>query len=226
MTRTREGRNCHRHRRCVRRDPRGRHDGGHLSHGVPEHARDDPRVRRDVRRHAGRVRHGRHEEDPGVLQDRLRGRRAPPGRARSTSSSASPSAPARTACWPSRPSSTEIEDDFTKKGMQLVVDGTDPDLVREILEVEIDAMAHAPQARAPRCSRRPAASPRRWASSAPSWASCTCSSNLDAPETLGPSISGAFIATLLGVGAANVIFLPDRQPPEAASRTRSSTCAR
>ena len=32
--------------------------------------------------------------------------------------------------------------------------------------------------------------------------------NLDAPETLGPAISGAFIATLIGVGAANVVFLP------------------
>jgi chemotaxis protein MotA len=32
--------------------------------------------------------------------------------------------------------------------------------------------------------------------------------NLAAPATLGPSISAAFIATLMGVGAANVIFLP------------------
>ena len=32
--------------------------------------------------------------------------------------------------------------------------------------------------------------------------------NLAAPSTLGPSISSAFIATLLGVGAANVIYLP------------------
>jgi chemotaxis protein MotA len=32
--------------------------------------------------------------------------------------------------------------------------------------------------------------------------------NLSAPETLGPSISGAFIATLIGVGSANVVFLP------------------
>jgi chemotaxis protein MotA len=32
--------------------------------------------------------------------------------------------------------------------------------------------------------------------------------HLSAPETLGPSISGAFIATLMGVGAANVVFLP------------------
>src|SRR3954468_6319103 len=32
--------------------------------------------------------------------------------------------------------------------------------------------------------------------------------NLDAPETLGPSISAAFIATLIGVASANVIYLP------------------
>ncbi len=32
--------------------------------------------------------------------------------------------------------------------------------------------------------------------------------NLDQPSTLGPAISGAFIATLYGVGSANVIFLP------------------
>ena len=28
------------------------------------------------------------------------------------------------------------------------------------------------------------------------------------PSTLGPAISGAFIATLYGVGSANIIFLP------------------
>jgi chemotaxis protein MotA len=33
-------------------------------------------------------------------------------------------------------------------------------------------------------------------------------SNLDSPETLGPSISAAFIATLLGVASANVVYLP------------------
>jgi chemotaxis protein MotA len=32
--------------------------------------------------------------------------------------------------------------------------------------------------------------------------------NLSAPSTLGPSISTAFLATLMGVGSANVIFLP------------------
>ena len=32
--------------------------------------------------------------------------------------------------------------------------------------------------------------------------------NLDKPETLGPSISAAFVATLLGVASANVLYLP------------------
>jgi chemotaxis protein MotA len=32
--------------------------------------------------------------------------------------------------------------------------------------------------------------------------------NLSNPSILGPAISGAFIATLLGVGMANVVFLP------------------
>ena len=35
----------------------------------------------------------------------------------------------------------EVEDDFTKKGVQLVVDGTDSDLVRAILSSEVDGMA-------------------------------------------------------------------------------------
>ena len=34
----------------------------------------------------------------------------------------------------------EIDDDFTRKGLQLVVDGSDPELVREVLEAEIDGM--------------------------------------------------------------------------------------
>jgi chemotaxis protein MotA len=33
-------------------------------------------------------------------------------------------------------------------------------------------------------------------------------SNLSEPSTLGPAISSAFIATLMGVGSANVIYLP------------------
>ena len=32
--------------------------------------------------------------------------------------------------------------------------------------------------------------------------------NLAAPSTLGPAISSAFVATLFGIGTANVVYLP------------------
>ena len=66
----------------------------------------------------------------------------------------------------------EIDDPFTQKGMQLVVDGTDPDLVAAVLDAENEAMRkrHAPAARR---SCRPARSRRPWASSAPSSGSST-----------------------------------------------------
>src|SRR4051794_30991179 len=35
----------------------------------------------------------------------------------------------------------QLDDEFSRKGMQLVVDGVEPELVREIMENEIDGMA-------------------------------------------------------------------------------------
>jgi chemotaxis protein MotA len=101
----------------------------------------------------------------------------------------------------------ELDDEFTRKGLQLVVDGTDPELVREILENEIDGMMSRHHA---------AVSPFEKAGGfAPTMGIIGTVmglvhvlENLDAPATLGPAISGAFIATLYGVGSANVIFLP------------------
>jgi chemotaxis protein MotA len=100
-----------------------------------------------------------------------------------------------------------IEDPFTRKGLQLVVDGTDPELVADILEAENDAM---------RKRHRAAAQPFEKAGGfAPTmgiigtvFGLVHVLKNLEAPETLGPSISSAFIATLLGVASANVIYLP------------------
>jgi len=101
----------------------------------------------------------------------------------------------------------EVEDDFTRKGMQLVVDGTDPELVREVLDNEIDGMA---------ARHHTAVGPFDKAGGfAPTMGILGTVmglihvlENLDKPETLGPSISGAFIATLFGVASANIVFLP------------------
>lgn len=100
-----------------------------------------------------------------------------------------------------------VEDGFTKKGMQLVVDGTDPELVREILEIELEAMG---------TRHRVGVEPFEKAGGFGPTLGITGTvmglihvlENLSAPSTLGPAISGAFIATLYGVGSANLIFLP------------------
>ncbi len=101
----------------------------------------------------------------------------------------------------------QLDDDFTRKGLQLVVDGTEPDLVLQVMENEIDGTSgrHA--------------SGRQVFEKAGGFAPTMgiigtvmglvhVLENLDAPETLGPAISGAFIATLYGVASANVVFLP------------------
>jgi chemotaxis protein MotA len=102
---------------------------------------------------------------------------------------------------------SQVEDPFTRKGLQLVVDGTDPELVAEVLEAENAAMR-----------KRHAASVQPWDKAggyAPTmgiigtvFGLVHVLTNLSQPETLGPMISAAFIATLLGVASANVVYLP------------------
>ena len=101
----------------------------------------------------------------------------------------------------------EIDDEFTKKGLQLVVDGVDPDLVREILEAEIDGMIARHAAGAAPFEKAGGFAPTMGIIGTV-MGLVHVLENLAAPSTLGPSISSAFIATLLGVGSANVVFLP------------------
>jgi len=101
----------------------------------------------------------------------------------------------------------EIDDEYTRKGLQLVVDGTDPDLVREILENEIDGMATRHHHGADLFEKAAGFGPTLGI------LGTVCSlvhvlQNLSNPDTLGPAISGAFCATLYGVGCANVVFYP------------------
>src|SRR3954451_9671681 len=100
-----------------------------------------------------------------------------------------------------------IEDPFTRKGLQLVVDGTDPDLVADILEGENDAMRKRHAAAAQPFDKAGGFAPTMGIIGTV-FGLVHVLKNLSAPETLGPSISSAFIATLLGVASANVIYLP------------------
>lgn len=101
----------------------------------------------------------------------------------------------------------EVPDEFTRKGLQLVVDGTDAHAVEEILELEIESM----QAR-----HKVGADTFRLASGFSPTIGVLGTvislvhvlGNLSDPDSLGPSISVAFLATLMGVGFANVVALP------------------
>ena len=101
----------------------------------------------------------------------------------------------------------QIEDPFMRKGMQLVVDGTDPEVVREILEAELDGMAARHKAGATIFVQAGGFGPTLGVLGTV-MGLVHVLENLDKPETLGHSIAGAFIATLYGVGSANVVYLP------------------
>lgn len=100
-----------------------------------------------------------------------------------------------------------LDDEFTRKGLQLVVDGTDPELVREILENELDGMAaRHTLARLPFDKAGGFAPTMGIIGTVMGLVHVL--EQLDQPETLGPAIAGAFMATLYGVGSANVVFIP------------------
>src|SRR5271167_92679 len=101
----------------------------------------------------------------------------------------------------------EIEDPFTRSALQLVVDGTDPEMVHAILEAEVDGMAARHESSAAPFEKAGGFAPTMGIIGTV-LGLVHVLQNLAAPATLGPSISAAFIATLMGVGAANVIFLP------------------
>lgn len=101
----------------------------------------------------------------------------------------------------------EIEDEFLKKGILLIVDGTDPELVRSILESELTAIED-----------RHAETISFWetvAAMGPAWGMIgtligliNMLGSLDDPSTVGPSMSTALITTFYGSVLANWVATP------------------
>jgi chemotaxis protein MotA len=102
---------------------------------------------------------------------------------------------------------SKVDDEFLRRGLQLVVDGTDPDMVAEVLDSEVQSMGRRHSAGAQPFEKAGGFAPTMGIIGTV-FGLVHVLKNLDSPETLGPSISAAFIATLIGVAAANVFFLP------------------
>lgn len=101
----------------------------------------------------------------------------------------------------------DIDDPFLRRGLQLLVDGADPAKIRSTLEHEIQAVEHHDHQAA------------RVLESAGGYAPTVgilgavlglihVMENLADPAKLGAGIAVAFVATIYGVGSANLFFLP------------------
>ena len=101
----------------------------------------------------------------------------------------------------------QLDDEFTRKGLQLVVDGTEPELVLQVLENEIDGTSGRHGEGRSVFEKAGGFAPTMGIIGTV-MGLVHVLENLDQPATLGPAISGAFIATLYGVASANVVFLP------------------
>lgn len=100
-----------------------------------------------------------------------------------------------------------LEDEFLKKGVLLVVDGTDPELVRAIMETELDCM-----------ESRHKKNMTMWdniASMGPAWGMIgtligliNMLKKLDDPSSIGPAMATALVTTFYGSVLANWIATP------------------
>jgi chemotaxis protein MotA len=100
-----------------------------------------------------------------------------------------------------------IEDPFLRKGVQMAVDGTDPDEVYEIMNAEIRALKARDAGAAKFFADMGAFAPTLGIIGTV-LGLIHVLENLSEPDKLGHLIAGAFVATLWGVLAANVFFLP------------------
>lgn len=100
-----------------------------------------------------------------------------------------------------------VTDLYMRKGLQLVVDGTDPELTRTILDNEISAMEARHKVGISMLEAAGGYAPTMGIIGTV-MGLVHVLGNLTNPDALGPSIAVAFIATLYGVGSANLLWLP------------------
>jgi len=101
----------------------------------------------------------------------------------------------------------ELNDEFLKKGIQLVVDGTDPELVRRIMETELEYIMERHDKGKKIFDD--------WAFLSPAFGMIgtllglvLMLANLEDKSAIGPGMATALITTLYGSIMANVLFIP------------------
>ncbi|MEO7773677.1 MAG: flagellar motor protein [Steroidobacteraceae bacterium] len=98
-------------------------------------------------------------------------------------------------------------DEFVRKGLQLVVDGSEPDVIRDVMEVELNTREQADTRAAKVFEGMGVYAPTLGIIGAVLGLMAVMQ-NLADPSKLGQGIAAAFTATVYGIGFANLFFLP------------------
>jgi chemotaxis protein MotA len=101
----------------------------------------------------------------------------------------------------------EVDDEFLKRGLMMAVDGTDPEELRETLDLELSQMAARHRAGAAFFSNAAGYAPA-FGVAGTVIGLIDMLSNLSDPGALGPALAVAFSTTLWGVFLANYIYTP------------------
>lgn len=105
------------------------------------------------------------------------------------------------------PMMAEVDDPFVRKGLQLLVDGAEPEKLREALEVDMSAFEEHYRMAAKVWEAAGGYAPTIGILGAV-MGLIHVMENLSDPARLGSGIAVAFVATIYGVGSANLLFLP------------------
>ena len=100
-----------------------------------------------------------------------------------------------------------LEDPFLRKGLQMVVDGVEPEAIRQMLEIELHGQSDRDMSAAKVFEGMGIYSPTLGIIGAVLGLMAVMK-NLADPSKLGPGIAAAFTATIYGIGAANLMLLP------------------
>ena len=100
-----------------------------------------------------------------------------------------------------------LKDPFLKKGLQLVIDGTEAKAIREILEIEVEQFEDENNLSGKVYESLGGFAPTIGILGAV-LGLIHVMENLADPSKLGSGIAVAFVATIYGVGSANLLFLP------------------
>lgn len=100
-----------------------------------------------------------------------------------------------------------VPDEFLRKGLQMVVDGSEPEQIRQALEIELESQQQRDLAAARVFEGMGVYAPTLGIIGAVLGLMAVMK-NLADPSKLGHGIAAAFTATIYGIGAANLALLP------------------